>query len=288
MTYLVRYDAKKSIVELINKINFEVLDTATIPKTFIHAPYLAIIKGAYLALKNNILVYKMEGWSYNVCSMVDEWFGKSFPLKFKYPNKDLQFWLKSSQELVDKSFLNNALELLEKAIIFIFGAINKIYIDNPNAVKLEVEYRNYSFESYNPNKAIEHHFEDFNLFSDASVRDLDKVTTIAGLIKDKNNNVIVMYRSKVNYNIYKDSNLAEMLAITEGLKVAIDMGIPNIKVFTDSMCAVEKLQKYSPYYKSLFSDNVEDIIKQIKGFNKCKFIHVNRHYNNVADELTHF
>ena len=114
------------------------------------------------------------------------------------------------------------------------------------------------------------------------------MTTIAGLIKDKNNNVIVMYRSKVNYNIYKDSNLAEMLAITEGLKVAIDMGIPNIKVFTDSMCAVEKLQKYSPYYKSLFSDNVEDIIKQIKGFNKCKFIHVNRHYNNVADELTHF
>ena len=54
------------------------------------------------------------------------------------------------------------------------------------------------------------------------------------------------------------------------------------------MCAVEKLQKYSPYYRGLFADNVEMIVKHIKGFNECKIVHINRHHNKLADEMTHF
>ena len=93
---------------------------------------------------------------------------------------------------------------------------------------------------------------------------------------------------KVSYEMFADSNLAEMLAITEGLKVALDMGIQKIKVFTDSMCAVEKLQKYSPYYKGLFSDHVDMIMEQVKQFKDCKIIHINRHHNKIADQMTHF
>lgn len=189
---------------------------------------------------------------------------------------------------MDKSFLTNGWELLEKAIIFIFGAIDRVYIDNPEAIKLEVTKLNYTFDMYDSSKSIESQFEEYNLFSDASVREFDKVSTIAGLIKNQENEILAVYRRKVDYKTYSDSNLAEMLAITEGLRVALDMGIKKIKVFTDSMCAVEKLQKYSPYYRGLFADNVEMIVKHIKGFNECKIVHINRHHNKLADEMTHF
>lgn len=290
MTHLIKFDVEKSNVQLLSLENsgYKILDESSIPKTYIHAPYLAIIKGAYLAIKNNIRVYKMEGWNAQISAKVDEWFGKSFPLKFKYSSKDIQFWIKSSQELMDKSFLTNGWELLEKAIIFIFGAIDRIYIDNPEAIKIEVTKLNYYFDIYNSNKKIEEQFDEYNLFSDASVREFDKVATIAGLIKNQKNEILTVYRSKVDYKNYSDSNLTEMLAITEGLKVALDMGIKNIKIFTDSMCAIEKLQKYSPYYRGLFSENVEMMIKYIKAFNECKFVHINRHHNKLADEMTHF
>lgn len=289
MTYFIRYNEGKGIVQLLvlGVSGYEVMDESQIPKSFIHAPYLAIIKGAYLAIKNNILIYTMDGWGKEISTKIDEWFGKSFPLKFKYHNKDSNFWIKNSQELMDKSFLSNGFELLEKAIIFIFGAINRIYIDNPEAIQLKIE-QNYQFETYQTHKPIEQQLEEFNLFSDASVRELEKTTTIAGLIKNKDNDILSVYRDKVSYEMFSDSNLAEMLAITEGLKVALDMGIQKIKVFTDSMCAVEKLQKYSPYYKGLFSDHVDMIMEQVKQFKDCKIIHINRQHNKIADQMTHF
>lgn len=290
MNHLIKYDENKGIVKLLslNVSGYQVVEEAQIPKSFIHAPYLAVIKGANLAIKNNILIYTMEGWGKEISAKVDEWFGRSFPLKFKYANKDLHFWVKSCQEILDKSFLSNGFELLEKAIIFIFGAITRIYIENPEAIKITGFQRNYLFETYQPEKKLEEHLESFNLFSDASVKELEGTTAIAGLIKNKKNEILTMYRSKVSYEHFSDSNLAEMLAITEGLSVALDMGIDNIKVFTDSMCAVEKLQKHSPYYKGLFSDNVDMMIEKIKLFKECKIIHINRHYNQIADQMTHF
>ncbi len=213
MTHLIRFNAEKSSVQLLisESLGYKILDESSVPKTYIHAPYLAIIKGAYLAIKNNIRVYKMEGWNAQISAKVDEWFDKSFPLKFKYPSKDIQFWIKSSQELMDKSFLTNGWELLEKAIIFIFGAIDRIYIDNPEAIKLEVTKLNYMFDIYDSSKSLESQFDEYNLFSDASVRDFDKVSTIAGLIKNQNNEILTVYRSKVEYERYSDSNLAEMM-----------------------------------------------------------------------------
>lgn len=94
MTHLIRFNSDRSIVQLLmlGNLGYKILDESPIPKTYIHAPYLAIIKGAYLAIKNNIKVYKMEGWNAQVSSKVDEWFGKSFPLKFKYSTKDVNFW----------------------------------------------------------------------------------------------------------------------------------------------------------------------------------------------------
>lgn len=291
MSYFIKYNQEKGLIQLLSLgvCGHEVKDETQIPRTFIHAPYLAIIKGACLAIKNNILVYKMEGWNLDISSKIDQWFSQSFPLKFKYPTKDLSFWINHTQELMDKSFssMSNCFELLEKAIVFIFGAINRIYVDNPTAIELTLS-QNYSFEKYKTDKNIENQLEEFNLFSDASVKELENKTTIAGLIKNKNNDILTVYREKVSYDMFKDSNIAEMLAITKGLKVAKDMGIRKIKVFTDSMCAVEKLQKYSPYYKGLFSDHIEEIMEQIKLFKECKIIHINRYHNKLADEMTHF
>lgn len=290
MNYLIRYNQEKGIVQLLKKCvtGYELIEEAQIPISFIHAPYLAVIKGANLAIKNNILIYTMEGWNQDINAKIDEWFGRSFNLKFKYAEKDGAFWIKSCQEILDKSFLSYGCELLEKAIVFIFGAVNRIYTDNPQAIILEHIKTNYSFDYFNVNQPIESQLEDFNLFTDASVKELENKTTIAGLIKNKNNEVIAVYRDKVDYIRFSDSNLAEMLAITEGLKVALDMNIEKIKIFTDSMCAVEKLQKYSPYYKGLFSDNVDMMIEQIKKFKSCKITHINRHYNEYADQMTHF
>lgn len=290
MNHLIRYDESTGIVKLLGLevTGYKVIEEAQIPKSFIHAPYLAIIKGANLAIKNNILIYTMEGWEREISTKVDKWFGHSFPLKFKYPDKDNQFWVKNCQEILDKSFLSNGIELLEKAIIFIFGAIKRIYIENPEAITINAVQTNYSFETYQPEKELEQHLECYNLFSDASVKELENTTIIAGLIKNKKNETLSVYRDKVSYQHFSDSNLAEMLAITEGLKVALDMGIQKIKVFTDSMCAVEKLQKYSPYYKGLFADNVDMMIEQIKLFKECKIIHINRHHNQLADQMTRF
>ncbi len=95
MKYLIKYSKEKSTVQLllINLSGNEIKDESPIPKNSVYAPYLAIIKGAYLAIKNNVYVYDMEGWEGYICGKIDEWFGKSFPLKFKYPNKDGNFWI---------------------------------------------------------------------------------------------------------------------------------------------------------------------------------------------------
>lgn len=309
MKYLINYQQEKDLVQLLSLgiHGYEIIDETEVPQSFIYAPYVAIIKGAALAIKNNILIYSMQGWESHIGTKIDGWFGKSFPLKFKYHNKEGHFWINYAEELLEKSLyyhydinndnqLNNNVshnistyQLLEKAIIFIFGALNRIYIYNPNAIQIQIE-QNYFFETYSKDKAMENHLEEFNLFSDASVKEFENKTTIAGLIKNKDNEVLTVYREKVSHNLFTDSNLAEMLAITEGLKIATDMGIQKIKIFTDSMCAVENLQKYSPYYKDigLFSDNVDLIMAQIKLFKECKIIHIKRYHNKMADAMTNF
>lgn len=286
--YTIYYDINESNIQLIHKTkeSKKILDESIIPKDYINAHSLAVIKAAFLAIKNNVKVFNMEGWPDNISSKVDYWFGKSIPLKFKYVDKNNDFWIQSCQELLDKSFLTNGWELLEKAIIYIFGAIDKIYITNPEAINVSVEKLNYSFEVYDSQVNIDEQLDEYNLFTDASVKEAINKVIIAGYIKDKTNNVLCMYKKYVCYDLYKDSNIAEMHAIAYGIGIANLMEIKKIKIFTDSMCSIEKIQQYSPYYKSLFSDNTEEIIKNIKKLNHCKFVHINRHLNKLADSLT--
>jgi hypothetical protein len=66
------------------------------------------------------------------------------------------------------------------------------------------------------------------------------------------------------------------------------MGVDKVRIFTDSLCAIETLQKYSPYYKGQFSEGIEKIIKYCSNFELCEIIHIKRHHNATADSLTHF
>jgi ribonuclease HI len=230
----------------------------------------------------------MIGWGCDIPKKIDIWFGKSFPLKIKHSLKKIDFWIQETETLVSRIFSLNSFKLLEKAIVFISAAIDRIYIHNPDAIILNIKKNNYIISNYNNNLKLEEQLTEFNLFSDASVKELKEISTIAGLIKNKNNEIILVYRDKISYELFNDSNVVEMLAIYEGLKIAIEMKIKKIKIFTDSMCAVEKIEKYNPYCNTIFSDIVLKIMNEIKKFEMCEIVHIKRNHNSIADEMTKF
>lgn len=143
-------------------------------------------------------------------------------------------------------------------------------------------------------RELEYHA--YNLFCDASVRPLEKRTCIAGYIQAHSNNSnseqLVNYRQALDYETFKDNNLAEIYALRQGLIIAQQMHITHLKIFTDSMFAVEHT-RFQPSRKTQalaedFKAMIADIRNLLLAFENYEIEHVHRNYNSVADEMTHF
>lgn len=255
---------------------------------------LAIIHGVYLALKHKVLVFSMQGWSDKLASSVDAWFGKSFPLKFKYCDKGTEFWCSHAQEIVAELTATSSLQFsqsvkkIEEWIIFLFAGVQRIFINNPDAILLTIELSKISYGQYISKKPLIEQLWDYNLFSDASVRERERITTVATFISDKNHTMLAGYRHRMDYTEFADNNHAEIYAIGKGLELAAQMGIKKLRLFTDSLCAVEKLQKYTPSYQGHFYEAIRQVVENTQAFDLCEVVHIKRHHNSIADELTHF
>jgi ribonuclease HI len=134
-------------------------------------------------------------------------------------------------------------------------------------------------------------FQPYNLFCDASVRPLEKRACIAGYIQDANEQLI-NYRQALDYEAFKDNNLAEIYALWQGLYIAHQMKITHIKIFTDSMFAVEHTRMHPNRKTQNLNESFRTLLLQIKEllteFEFYQIEHVHRNYNTVADEMTHF
>lgn len=128
----------------------------------------------------------------------------------------------------------------------------------------------------------------FNLFCDGSVKNLLSTSKIGGYITNQED-ILITYSENVDYQIHNDVNETEMYSIYYGLSLACDMGIKEIKIFTDSLVSVEKISNYlkgndeNPKYKSV----LEQIREKIKLIEDYKIEHITRRYNKYADSLTH-
>lgn len=262
---------------------------------------IAIIQACYLALKNNTLVFSMVGWKEDSSEYIEKLFGKSFSFKFKYANEKPSFWLEKAHNIITKlqpiicnsqstisQTLNNIVKTIENNIIFLFAGIQKVFIKNNNAICIDCIKNPLSIGQYDSSENINNYLGKYNLFTDASVRPQEKIATIACTLFDQNNVPIVSSRSMIDYEIYNDSNNAEIYSIAQGLRLINSMNIKEVNIFTDSSCAIEKLQNYSPYCLGLFKESVQLVIEQARILDKCIMTHIPRELNALTDSLTHF
>lgn len=253
---------------------------------------IAAIQGCLLAYKHKINVFSMYGWNKEVSYYLESCFGKSFSLKFAHVNQKSEFWLTEINKMKNRLFSNiqYSQKEVEKFIIFLFAGIEKIDIKNPEAIEISSERikKNINIIEFNDNKSIKEQLIDYNLFTDASIRTKESITTIANIIYNKDNIELTNYRQKLDYNIYQDINKAEIYAIIKGLQVAFDMGITKIRIFTDSLCAIEKIGNYNPYYKNEYSNIINSLLIETQKYQQCDFIHILRKHNTIADSLTKF
>lgn len=260
---------------------------------------ISVIQACSLALKNNTLVFSMVGWNSQASEYIEKLFGKSFSLKFKYANENQSFWLNRAQEIIkilestefntnrNKNF-NSVVKNLEAHVIFLFAGIQKVYIQNKNAICIRSVINPVVIGYYNPHNNLDNSLTKYNVFTDASVRPQEKVATIACTVIDENNQVIANSRSLIDYEKYKDSNNAEIYSISKSLELIHAMNIKEVNIFTDSSCAVDKIKHYSPYCSGLFKESVQLVIEQAQALKSCTLTHIPRELNTFTDNLTHF
>lgn len=110
---------------------------------------------------------------------------------------------------------------------------------------------------------------------------------IAGVIKHHQEDFFYFRKSV----ICRDNNMAELLAITEGLDIVASLGIKDLNIYTDSSVSINFIKKHfasNPEYlkKDKFLPFTQQIIDSLQDFNTCNFIHVPRKLNKMADKIT--
>ena len=127
----------------------------------------------------------------------------------------------------------------------------------------------------------------YNLFCDGSVRPMVSEAGIGGYVATPEK-IEVLYKKSVDYNIYHDSNHCELHSIEHGLSLVCDMGIKEIKVFTDSVNSVNMIGDYLRGTKvnSRYHAVLANIALLLKNLNGYKFCYITRTLNCYADSLT--
>lgn len=139
---------------------------------------------------------------------------------------------------------------------------------------------------FKEDKKLREQLSEFNLFCDGSVKEKIGKTKIGGYIATKKD-IVKTFSQNLDNKRYHDVNETEMYAIYHGLCLAKELNISQIKVFSDSSVAIEKIalflqgQKINEKYTQVLSL----IENKIQGLN-IQFHHITRRYNKYADYLT--
>lgn len=143
------------------------------------------------------------------------------------------------------------------------------------------------------------HKNHFHLYCDAST--LDRNQYEQPIAMDRPNSIIagIIKYKDVDYVCYKknilceDNNMAELLAIQEGLHLASSLKVKNLNIYTDSCVSITFIKKHFQEHKTYLKNTkfipiTEDILTSLKNFESCNFVHVPRKQNKQADKLTKF
>ena len=110
---------------------------------------------------------------------------------------------------------------------------------------------------------------------------------IAGVIKYHNEDFFYFRKSV----ICRDNNMAELLAINEGLDIVASLGIKDLNIYTDSSVSINFIKKHFSSHeeylrKEKFLPFTQKILDSLQHFDNCNFIHVPRKLNKLADKIT--
>ena len=120
------------------------------------------------------------------------------------------------------------------------------------------------------------------LYTDGSQLFNVKKAGIGGYITDSNDKVIQSFHQDISDNPYR--HLHETIALVEGLKMALDMGLKEIICYMDDEGLSKILQRKQAYSENNpFLPEVMDLVEQFTVFS---VEHVRRDYNSKADKLS--
>ncbi len=119
---------------------------------------------------------------------------------------------------------------------------------------------------------------DVSFFVDASV----KLKTVIGGYGIQNEEIKISFRREEKTS---NNNLAELLAIHEGIKLAKELKQSHLEIFTDSLPAIENIRRYSNKQKisSIFTEVIKEIFESIQSFITYRIYWIPRHRNIFAD-----
>lgn len=175
----------------------------------------------------------------------------------------------------------------------LFDNLNKlINFSNQEIYSLHCDASTYNIEDNEHSSYIkpEHNYisyNDLNLNNNSIIQKFSPNSVIAGIIRFENKD-ITSYQKPIVCN---DSNIAELLAIQEGLLLAQSLNIKNLYIYTDSSVSItfirKHFQSHTKYMKNdKFVPLTSKILDTIVLFDSCHFIHIPRKQNKQADKLT--
>lgn len=116
----------------------------------------------------------------------------------------------------------------------------------------------------------------YQLFTDASLKEINGVTfyTIAGAIFFNGESVIEFCKS---FSEEKSVSDMEILAIEEGVSIAVEKGIKEIECFGDNLNSIKLIKEEK--------EKVKNILDMRNYFNNIKFYYISRNFNTYANAL---
>lgn len=121
----------------------------------------------------------------------------------------------------------------------------------------------------------------FIIYSDGGSRGNPGPSAAAFIIMDKNN--IVEQGGK--FLGQNDSGMAEYMGVELALEKAIELGIKNVELRSDSLMVVNQLNGLFSVKNHEFWSIHERIIHLISQFHHINFRHIHREYNRMTDSL---
>jgi ribonuclease HI len=235
-------------------------------------------------LSKKIISIHLKGLNPLLCKKIDEAFGQSFKLKFKFANTSLE-------DFIEFSLINS----LKKNDFFLtltvlLAPFHKVNYDSPHSITLKLPQQNNPeitqfFESKtvftSPDFSYIYRPGDITFFSDASC---DKVTTLAGAAI-KNKHLFCAFRQFISY---EDNNLAELKAILETLFLAKEIGVGVLVLYTDNsnaiafLCGKVKITQKNAHYFQV----IDSIKEALQYFSSYSISWVPRKKNFIADNLS--